>query len=326
MLYRISLAKNSLLTPKQLLNQSNNTYDEAISHVYQEYQNRLRQNNAVDFDDLLNETVYLFQNNPQILAKLQDQYQYLLIDEYQDTNHAQYLIAKLLAEKNQRIAIVGDFSQSIYSWRGADFRNLQKFKKDFENAQTFNLEENYRSSQPILDFAYDVISKNTTHPILKLWTNKKIGEEVEIVPLDKAENEAQFVINKIQESNFKGEYSLADFAILYRTNAQSRIFEEMCLHYSLPYRIYGGTRFYDRKEIKDIIAFLKYLNNPLDKVSLGRIEKLGKKRGSLIIEQIKKLKKDQKPQELIQFLLKHTPYLQLYNETDSDDVNRLENI
>ena len=326
LLYRIGLAKNQLLTPKDLEEQALNVYDEVIVDVYRRYQKELRNNNALDFDDLLNEMVYLLEQEPSVLAKLQNQYRYLLIDEYQDTNHCQYLMAKLLAQKHHRITIVGDFSQSIYSWRGADFTNLEKFQKDFQNAKVFNLEQNYRSTQPILDFAYNVISQNTTHPILKLWTEKKGGEEIKIVPLENAEKEATFVVNKIQELNFSGDYSLEDFAVLYRTNAQSRLFEEICLAQGLPYRIYGGVRFYERREIKDILAFLRYLHNPKDQVALKRIMKLGKKRGQLILQTIAKQSAQNKPEQIIQAILKDSPYLHLYSQNDPEDATRMENI
>jgi len=326
LLYRISVAKNQLLTPNDLAKQALNVYDEAIVEVYREYQKRLRLNNALDFDDLLNETVYLLQQNATVLSKLQNQYQYLLIDEYQDTNHSQYLIAKLLGRKNQQITIVGDFSQSIYSWRGADFTNLEKFQQDFPQAKVFSLEQNYRSSQPILDFAYKVIKENTTHPILKLWTAKDSGEEVKVVPLENSQQEALFVINKIQELNFNGEYSLSEMAILYRTNAQSRILEEICLNNGLAYQIYGGMRFYERREIKDLLSFLRYLNNPQDKISLKRITKLGKKRGRQILAILAKQRKDQPPHQILENILKNSLYLELFSADDPEEASRLDNI
>ena len=325
-LYKISNAKNQLIRPEQITGTTTNFYEEIFAALYAEYQKRLELNNALDFDDLLNETVYLLQKNPNLLKQLEEQYQYLLIDEYQDTNHSQYMIAKTLAIKNRQISIVGDFSQSIYSWRGADFHNLEKFQEDFKDARVFSLEQNYRSTQPILDFAFKIISQNTTHPILKLWTDKQIGEEVMIVPQQTAEDEALFVLGKIQELNLRGDYNLEDFVILYRTNAQSRIFEEICLNQGVPYKIFGGVRFYDRKEIKDLLAFLRYLHNKDDKVSLKRIEKLGKRRSQHILKTLTKLDPNSPPQTLIQDLLKNTPYLELFSETDPEDLGRLENI
>jgi len=325
-LYKISLAKNQLLRPEAVIKQATNFYEEIFASLYSEYQKRLKQNNALDFDDLLNETVYLLQEQPELLKKLENQYRYLLIDEYQDTNHSQYLIAKTLAQKKRLITIVGDFSQSVYSWRGADFHNLEKFREDFPETKVFSLEQNYRSTQPILDFAYKIISQNTTHPILKLWTAKQIGEDVEIIAQETAEAEAYFVIEKIRELNLRGEYNLSDCAVLYRTNAQSRIFEEVCLGQGVPYKIFGGVRFYERKEIKDLLAFLRFLNNREDKLSLKRIEKLGKKRSQQILQYLAKLDPKTAPQTLIQELLKNTPYLELFSQDDPEDSGRLENI
>lgn len=325
-LYKISEAKNQLLKPIDLEEKATNIFEEVVGVIYREYQKRLKEANALDFDDLLMETVKLLTQNKALLQALQNQYQYILIDEYQDTNHAQYLIAKLLSEQHQNITIVGDFSQSIYSWRGADFRNLEKFQTDYPKAKVFNLEQNYRSTQPILDFAFSIISQNTSHPILKLWTKKKQGEEIQIVPLQNAEQEALYVINKVQELNFNGDCSLKDMVVLYRTNAQSRLFEEICLSNGLPYKIYGGIRFYERKEIKDVLAFVKYLINPKDKVALKRIEKLGKQRGKNIIAEILKQNRENKPQAVLQNLLQNSPYLEIYSETDPEDNTRLENV
>jgi DNA helicase-2/ATP-dependent DNA helicase PcrA len=326
LLYKISSFKNKLIGPEELVKNSEDIMQEVVAQLYLEYNRRLIKMNALDFDDLLLEMVSLLNNKPKILRDIQEKYRYLLIDEYQDTNHAQYLIAKKIAEEKQNITIVGDFSQSIYSWRGADFENLEKFNRDFNNTQVFNLEQNYRSTQPILDFAFSLISKNKTHPILKLWTESKTGNEVEIVSLRGAEEEAQFVIGKVQELNLSGEYSLADMAVLYRTNAQSRIIEEVCLNLGLPYKIYGGFRFYERKEIKDILAFIRYLANKKDRVSLLRIYKLGKRRGEKIIEVINKQDINNPPQKIIQNILKDSPYMSMFDDGDEDDTARIENI
>jgi DNA helicase II / ATP-dependent DNA helicase PcrA len=326
LLYKISEFKNRLILPDELIKNSEDIMQEVIAQLYLEYNKRLINMNALDFDDLLLEMVTLLSDKPKILKDVQEKYRYLLIDEYQDTNHAQYLIAKKIAEEKQNITIVGDFSQSIYSWRGADFENLEKFRRDFNNTQVFNLEQNYRSSQPILDFAYSLISKNVTHPILKLWTEKKEGNEVIISVLRSAEEEAQFVVGKAQELNLSGEYSLSDMAILYRTNAQSRVIEEACLNLGLPYKIYGGFRFYERKEIKDILAFLRYMVNKKDKVSLSRIYKLGKRRAEKIIEVINKQDLNNSPQVIIQNILKDSPYMSMFDEYDEEDTARIENI
>ncbi len=326
LLYKISEGKNQLLTPADLAGRAGNIYEEITATIYAEYQKRLKESNALDFDDLLMETVKLFNERPHLLRELQEQYRYILIDEYQDTNHAQYVLARKLADRYKNISIVGDFSQSIYSWRGADFRNLQKFQDDFPEAKVFSLERNYRSTQPILDFAFGIISQNTTHPILKLWTDNNGGEEIEVVPTEDGESEALFVINKARELNLNGECSLKDMAVLYRTNAQSRAFEEVCLNIGLPYRIYGGVRFYERKEVRDIVAILRYLLNPRDKVSLQRIEKLGKRRSGQILEVALKQDRKENPQKIIQSILKDSVYLELYDDLDPEDSSRLENI
>ncbi len=326
LLYKISQAKEQLLTPADLAELNDDIFNQTIAEVYKYYQQRLQQLNALDFDDLLFETAKLFQQQPQILTFYQKRFCYILVDEYQDTNHAQYQIAKQLASRHKNITVVGDFSQSIYSWRGADFRNLEKFQIDFKENKVFNLERNYRSHQHILDLAHTIISQNTTHPILKLWTDNKNGDEPEILFLQDDEDEANFVINKIFELVKNERYLLKDIAVLYRTNAQSRIIEETCLSIGLPYRIYGGIRFYERKEVKDIIAFLRLINNSKDKLALKRLKKLGKYRAEKILEVLSKQKSDDEPGKTIQNILNDSPYLDLYNQEDPEDSARLENI
>lgn len=326
LLYAISEAKNKLVSPHDLLEQSRDFFQEQIAKLYGQYQKRLQEVRGIDFDDLLMETVQLITENTKVRLYFQNRFKQVLVDEYQDTNHAQYLLAKLLSEKRRNITIVGDFSQSIYSWRGADFHNLEKFKTDFEDAITFHLEQNYRSTQPILDVAFQIISKNETHPILKLWTNKKKGEEIHIMSLENAEEEALYIVNKIRTLKEMESIPLSEIAILYRTNAQSRLFEEVCLHLGIPYKIFGGTRFYERKEVKDVLAFVRYLKNDSDATALKRIYSLGKRRAEKVLFAISKLKKDEKPGEILQTLLNNTPYLDLYDEHDPEDSPRLENI
>ncbi|MEK9179005.1 MAG: UvrD-helicase domain-containing protein, partial [Patescibacteria group bacterium] len=264
LLYAISEAKNKLISPHSLMEQSTDFFQEQIAKLYGQYQKRLQEVRGIDFDDLLVETVQLITDNTQVRLYFQNRFKQVLVDEYQDTNHVQYVLAKLLSEKRRNITIVGDFSQSIYSWRGADFHNLEKFKIDFTDAVTFHLEQNYRSTQPILDVAFSIISKNESHPILKLWTNKKKGEEIHIMSLENAEEEALYIVNKIRTLKEMESIPLSEIAILYRTNAQSRLFEEVCLHLGIPYKIFGGTRFYERKEVKDVLAFVRYLKNDSD--------------------------------------------------------------
>jgi len=266
----ISSAKNELLTPSAYHGFARGLFQETAAAVYEGYQKSLRENNALDFDDLLMEVVRLFEEHPAILDKYQRQFRYLLIDEYQDTNHAQYRFSRLLAQKHQNICVVGDASQAIYGWRGADFRNIVSFERDYPKTKVFNLEQNYRSTKVILDTAYAVISKNRTHPILKLWTANAGGTAPILYEARHELDEAQFVIRMIEKYVQTGQ-QFEDFAVLYRTNAQSRVMEEEFLRSGIPYKLVGGTRFYERKEIKDILAYLRLVANPKDKVSYKRV-------------------------------------------------------
>ncbi len=329
-LYYISLAKNQMIIPENFLESFKFHQAALVADVYYHYQKKLEKNKGVDFDDLLIKTVYLLQKNDDVLDYYHNKYKYFLVDEFQDTNYVQYLLTKLLAEKSKNITVVGDFSQSIYSWRGADITNLKKFETDFKGTKTFYLEENYRSTQNILDFAYNVISKNSTHPILHLFTDNKKGEEVILYQADNEQAEAVYAAEEIVRLN--NGTSISDpptFAILYRTNAQSRVLEEVFLHYGIPYILVGGTRFYERREIKDVLAYLKLLINPNESVSLERIKKLGKNR----FEKFKKLYEEIKDKldaystdEIIEKLFQNVDYLKLYDVEDVDDFSRLENI
>lgn len=327
----ISQAKNELIDETQYPSYARGHFQEVVSRVYIVYQKMLKENGALDFDDLILKTVELFKKNPEILEKYQNKFKFILVDEYQDTNHAQYLLTKLLSAKWNNICVVGDFSQSIYSFRGADFLNLAKFKEDFKNTKTFSLSQNYRSTQKILDAASSIISKNNSHPVLKLWTENETGEEVTVYEALSEQKEAEFSIEEIEKIKYENPHlKYYDFAILYRTNAQSRAIEEVFIHRGLPYILIGGTRFYERKEIKDVLAYLKILANPKDKVSLKRTEKLGKGRFTKFIE-FKKNFEDKGVQEintinLMDDVLKATEYLSLYDEKDEEDINRLENI
>jgi DNA helicase-2/ATP-dependent DNA helicase PcrA len=270
-------------------------------------------------------TINLFERNPSILEKYQQYYRYILIDEFQDTNWVQYILIRLLGKKYQNITVVGDFSQSIYSWRGAEIENLTRFQSDFPQARTFYLEKNYRSTQPILDFAYKIISKNQTHPILNLYTDVKKGKEIVFYEAENEEDEGFYITNQILQ--LKNQYSLNDIAILYRTNAQSRIIEEVFLHQGIPYLLIGGVRFYERKEIKDIISYLRLIVNPSDQIAKTRIEKLGKKRWLKFTQLIETINiEDDKTEDIINKILQGTDYLNLYNPDLEEDFNRLENI
>ncbi len=327
----ISQAKNELISELEYPQYARGPWQKTVAEIYLDYQKLLRENGAVDFDDLIFKTVSLFKKFSEILGKYQNKYQYLLIDEYQDTNHAQYILTKLLAQRYRNLTVVGDASQSIYGWRGANFRNLVNLKSDFRDLTIINLEQNYRSSQNILDVAYSVISRNTTHPILKLWTENKRGEKAYLHEAESELTEANFIVNKI--SRLLGEHKLSDFAILYRTNAQSRVFEEFLIHAGIPYTLVGGTRFYQRKEIKDVLAYLRVMANPKDSVSYKRIEKLGKNRLGKFLSWIEEMKSkgdfDLGKIDTLALLdnsLKASTYLELYDPEVEEDLSRLENI
>lgn len=282
--HTISGAKNEMINELEYPQMIRGYFQETVAKVYIEYQKILRANQALDFDDLLLETLRLFQTQPQILANYQNLFKYILVDEYQDTNSAQYQFIKLLAKKNQNLCGVGDFSQSIYGFRGADYRNMLNFQKDYPNTKVFNLEQNYRSTQIILDAAHAVISLNRNHPVLKLWTDKLGGEKITIYEARSEVDEALFVIQQIVNGSGLNESqakrTLNEYAILYRTNAQSRSLEEVLLKAGIPYKLYGGVQFYQRKEVKDVLAYLRLLENPQDSVAKKRIEKIGKGRAN----------------------------------------------
>lgn len=324
---RISAAKNELISPAQYSSVFSDYTASDVATVYKLYQKYLKQNNAVDFDDLLIRTIELLTLNKNILDKYHRIYKYILVDEFQDTNVAQYILTRLLGEKEKNVTIVGDFSQSIYSWRGADIGNLEKFKTDFEGSRTFHLEQNYRSTQKILDFAYGVISKNTRHPILKLYTKNKEGTDIIYHEAEDEQQEALFIASEIDRIKQVGENET--YAVLYRTNAQSRVIEEAFLHWGTPYILVGGTRFYERREIKDVLAYLRLLINPADTVATDRIKKLGKRRWDKFREYYQKTKdsvETHNTSDLMDQIFAATGYLDLYHPDDAEDYTRLENI
>lgn len=327
-LNRISSAKNQLIVPQHYLEFFSDYGASYVAEVYAEYQKVLIKNKALDFDDLIMETVQLFVKYPEVLSELQDKYRYLLVDEFQDTNVAQYRLTELLAAKHRNVTVVGDFSQSIYSWRGADIRNLEKFNQDFSDTKVYHLEQNYRCSQKILNFAYDVISQNQTHPVLELFTENEEGDDVIFTESDNEQDEAIYVAKEI-ERRHSSEYPYASFAVLYRTNAQSRVIEEAFLHYSIPYTLIGGVRFYERKEIKDVLSYLRLFVNPEDEVAIERIKKLGKRKW----DQYRLFYREQAPNyeeyttvELMEKVFDKSGYLDLYDADDPEDYARLENI
>jgi DNA helicase II / ATP-dependent DNA helicase PcrA len=267
----ISSAKNEAMTPAEYAGRSNSPAQKVAAQVFPRYQKLLRDAGALDFDDLIAKTLQLFSTVDEVRNKWKSHFKYIMIDEYQDTNSAQYKLVKCLVNDNQNIAVVGDDWQSIYSWRGADFRNILNFEGDYRNVTVIKLEQNYRSTKPILDGAHAVISKNKQRSDKKLWTAETTGKPIQVVSVSTERAEAETVVRRIKNAVDGGTRRFNEFAILYRTNAQSRSIEEAFLHYGVPYRIVGGQRFYDRKEIKDIIAYLRFIFQPADSVSFERI-------------------------------------------------------
>ncbi|WP_088077380.1 DNA helicase PcrA [Bacillus mycoides] len=275
----ISNAKNELLSADKYAKKitTADPYEKLTSDVYTEYQKRLLKNNSLDFDDLIMTTIQLFERIPEVLEFYQRKFQYIHVDEYQDTNKAQYLLVKHLASRFKNLCVVGDSDQSIYRWRGADISNILSFEKDYENAQVILLEQNYRSSQNILNAANAVIEKNSNRKPKKLWTDNQIGSKISYYRAATEKDEAYFVAKKIRDDIQMGNRKYTDFAVLYRTNAQSRMIEEIFLKSNIPYKIVGGTKFYDRKEIKDILAYLRLIGNPDDEISFARIINMPKR-------------------------------------------------
>ena len=267
---KISSCKNEMTSPSAYEKYAVSDYEKVVCEVYKKYNEKLYKNNSVDFDDLLLLPIKLFKEYPEVLSRYQELYKYILIDEYQDTNEAQYILTKLLSEKNRLITCVGDDSQSIYSFRGANYKNILNFEKDYKDAKTILLEENYRSTSNILDAANQVIKNNKMRKDKNLWTSRGIGEKIKYYRAYNERDEAQYVIRKIKELiNRNVEYK--DIAVLYRTNAQSRVLEEEMLKENMPYRVIGSFYFYSRKEIKDLIAYLRLIHNSKDNVSLLRV-------------------------------------------------------
>ncbi|MEK9170936.1 MAG: UvrD-helicase domain-containing protein, partial [Patescibacteria group bacterium] len=246
-------------------------YKRQFASFYNLYNRRLKAANAADFDDLIMLPVRIFEEFPEILKKYQEQYLYILVDEYQDTNRAQYILINLLAQKNKNLFAIGDPDQAIYGWRHADFRNILNFEKDYPKAKVIKLEQNYRSTQNILNAAHEIISKNVERKEKKLWTENPQGELIEVIEAVNEREEAGFILSKIMDLSKNSGFDLDKIVVMYRTNAQSRILEEACLYANLPYRVIGAVKFYQRKEIKDILAYLRLIQNQNDEISLKRI-------------------------------------------------------
>ncbi|WP_337372235.1 DNA helicase PcrA [Megasphaera sp.] len=267
----ISSAKNVLMDAKAFAAKASDFYEQKVADVYAMYQKKLRENNAVDFDDLLFLAVRLLQENEEVREKYQSRFQYILVDEYQDTNHAQYALTKILAARWRNICVVGDADQSIYAWRGADIRNIIDFTRDYPDAASIKLEQNYRSTKTILHAANAVIDNNESRPKKTLWTENPTGNKIIHYQAQTEHDEADYIAGVIYNRHEISHEPYGDMAILFRTNAQSRVLEEKLMRYAIPYTMVGGTKFYDRKEIKDVLAYLRLLYNPEDSLSLTRI-------------------------------------------------------
>jgi DNA helicase-2/ATP-dependent DNA helicase PcrA len=290
----ISGAKNELITPDDYRQFAKGHFQSAVAITYPKYQEILAGHNALDFDDLIMRTDQMFLARPEVLKKYQGLFKYVLVDEYQDTNHAQYVFVNLIAKANRNICVVGDDDQAIYSWRGATIKNILSFEKDYPETKVIKLEQNYRSTKKILEAAFEVIRHNRSRKAKKLWTEKEAGKPIQIYTASDEKDESKFVSERVNELINDGT-DLNEIAVLYRTNAQSRTLEEALLSYGIPYRIFGGTNFYQRKEIKDILAYLRVIYNTDDDLSLRRIINTPpRKIGAKTINDLEKLAKDNK--------------------------------
>lgn len=277
MLGAISGAKNELKMAKEFGKTANGFYEETVFEVYKKYERELRKNQSLDFDDLIMTTIRLFEQVPEVLEYYQRRFRYIMVDEYQDTNRAQYKLVQMMADRHKNLCVVGDSDQSIYRWRGADIQNILSFEKDYDNCKVVMLEQNYRSTKRILTAANAVIEKNTGRKAKNLWTDNVDGEKITLYEADNEHDEARFVVGKMREHLDSGKYKASDIAVLYRTNAQSRVMEELLVKSNMFYTIVGGTKFYDRKEIKDLLAYLRLISNPSDDVSFRRIVNVPKR-------------------------------------------------
>jgi len=328
LLYFIESAKNNFQLPNDPSLDTSGFWKSQATKIYKRYQKKLNQFHALDFTDLLFKTLQLFSDHPEVLQKYQNIYQYILVDEYQDTNRTQYLLTKFLAQKYHQITAVGDASQAIYGWRGADHTNLVSFTSDFKKTTIINLEQNYRSTQIILSAANAVISKNASHPILKLFTNKKSTDKIKVHEAESEIAEADFIAEKIDFIQHNLHIPLRNIAVLYRMNAQSRTLEEAFLRRSIPYVLLGGTRFYERAEIKDILAMLRFAIDPDDQISANRAQKaLGVRRFRRFNDHLQSLDLSQLSSlQILESLTVNSGYLEKFNSKDADDQRRIENI
>ena len=335
-------AKNELIGVREYSNLAQGFFQqEIVASVYNLYQKGLEEHNAADFEDLLMKVVILFEKYPEILKKYQNRWQFILVDEYQDTNRAQYIFSKLLATNHHNIFVVGDASQAIYGWRGADFRNILNFERDFPETKVFNLDQNYRSTKKILAAATEIISKNRSHPILNLWTENPEGSPIILYEANNEVDEADFLCRVINKLISNQNFSYQSFAVLYRTNAQSRVIEEVFLREVIPYILVGGVRFYERREVKDVLAYLRLVLNSQDKVSYKRVvnvpsrgigpialKALGEKIDAFnkFLEQLRENSRGLTSLEIIDLVLSQTKYLEWLDDGSTEGAARIENV
>ena len=320
----IGRMKNDLVSITETESNAKDYFRRVVVKVWKAYQEKLRKNNAVDFDDLLVKAVAVLKIE-RVRKEINEKLKWILVDEYQDTNRAQFELTRQLAGNKQNITAVGDAAQAIYSFRGADYRNLALFKTEYPKATMVSLPTNYRSTQNILDTAYGVISHNTTHPTLHLKTTEGAGEKVDFFEAVDERDEARFMV----EQGRKLAETEASVAILYRTNAQSRALEDELMRRDIPYKLVGGLRFYNRAEIKDLIAYLRFINNPEEEIAKARIEKMGKRRAEVFYRWLEERSAKQKqgnPGQLLEEIINVVGFLERFDERDEDDVTRIENI
>lgn len=339
----ISSVKNNLITPEDYELEADNPFSQKISKIYALYQKKLREQNALDFDDLLVKTVELFESNPQILEKYQRWFKYVLVDEFQDTNIGQYKIANYLAQKHKNLYCIGDLDQSIYSFRGADYRNVLNFKKDWPEAKVITLEQNYRSTQTILDAAHHVISANTARYEKNLWTQNGSGEPVVVKEVRDQSEEGEFVVSEIERLVQERSLRLTDFVVLYRTNAQSRAIEEAFLRAGFPYKIIGGIKFFQRKEVKDLLAWLRLCLNHNDAIAMARVSDIparfldalattidGSTRKlrqiNALVDVFSKKSNELKPTDLLLYIIKRTGFEDWLRDGTDRAEERWENV
>ena len=327
----ISSAKSELMDPQEYAGFAKGYFYQNVALIFPKYQEYLRQSNALDFDDLIALTVSLFRQYPEVLSRYQELFKHILIDEYQDTNKAQYVFSKLLSQTHKNIFVVGDMSQAIYSFRGADYRNILNFERDFPSASIYRLSQNYRSTPKIVEAAKNIIANNKSHIPLDLWTENSGGEKIKLYEAINEIDEANYIVSTIMATSSINP-NLNEYAVLYRTNAQSRTVEEVFLHQGIPYILVGGTRFYERKEIKDVLSLLRYLQTQNDFVSSERIEKIGKKFQKNYADWVGNLANREEilakmpGLEILDLVLESSKYADTLDKNVEEDMERLENI